>query len=321
VVDHGNEKVKEEFTAIFHFALHGAAALERLAGADDESKVVRTELRVVVGRVCVGVTGRGQDGGALDARLQSLLPESQLLQLVQTVLLGLAVDDGVLQDGSGGGVNDGLTSAVVVAAVLEGPVVALLAELETGVVVALVQVLENGRENLGLLVGQVYPLVGRLEELAAAGCLKPGRVGQDVFVCGEEALLVSYGDCDDGAEDHVSEMAREEWWRRGEETNLPMLGEGVAEGEAIWAILSAVFDDGVLNEAFFMCWDIDLLVRCLETLSFLERLPPETLSFLDRLPAEMLSCRLRLENMVDVEVGVGVEVEVEMEMGGKSPRW
>jgi hypothetical protein len=48
-------------------------------------------------------------------------------------------------------------------------------------------------------------------------------------------------------------MAREEWWRRGEETNLPMLGEGVAEGEAIWAILSAVFDDGVLNEAFFMC--------------------------------------------------------------------
>jgi hypothetical protein len=67
------------------------------------------------------------------------------------------------------------------------------------VVVALVQVLENGRENLGLLVGQVYPLVGRLEELAAAGCLEPGRVGQDILVCSEEALLVSNGDGDDGA--------------------------------------------------------------------------------------------------------------------------
>ena len=78
----------------------------------------------------------------------------------------------------------------------------------------------------------------------------------------------------------------------------------MAEGEAIWAILSAVLDDGVLNEAFFMCWEMDLLVRCLETLSFLERLPPETLSFLDRLPAEMLSWRLRLENMVDVRVWV-----------------
>jgi hypothetical protein len=77
-----------------------------------------------------------------------------------------------------------------------------------------------------------------------------------------------------------------------------MLGEGVAEGEVMWAMRSAVFDDGVLNEAFFMCWDIDLLVRCLETLSFLERLPPETDSFRDRLPAEMLSWRLRLENMV-----------------------
>jgi hypothetical protein len=87
-----------------------------------------------------------------------------------------------------------------------------------------------------------------------------------------------------------------------------MLGEGVAEGEVMWAMRSAVFDDGVLNEAFFMCWDIDLLVRCLETLSFLERLPPETDSFLDRLPAEMLSWRLRLENMADVDVDVGVGV-------------
>ena len=208
MVDHGDKEVEEEFAAVFHFALHGAAALEGLAGADDEGKVVGAELRVVVGRVCVGVTGGGEDGGALDARLQSLLPERQLLELVQTVLLGLAVDDRVLQDGAGGGVDDGLAGAVVVAAVLEGPRVALLAELETGVVVALVQVLENGRKDLGLLVGQVDALVGGLEELAAAGCLEPGRVRQDVLVGGEEALLVADRDCDDGAEGVVSYVIR-----------------------------------------------------------------------------------------------------------------
>jgi hypothetical protein len=307
VVDHGNKQVEEEFTAVFHFALHGAAALEGLAGADDESKVVRAELRVVVGRVGVGVTGGGEDGGALDARLQSLLPERKLLELVQAVFLGLAVDDGVLEDGTGGGIDNGLAGAVVVAAVLEGPGVALLVELETGVVVALVEVLEDGREDLWLLVGQVYALVGRVEELAAAGCLEPGRVGQDILVCSEEALLVSNGDGDDGAGEVLAGCmdGEEELWTWGE-TDLPMLGEGVAEGEVMWAMRSAVLDDGVLNEAFFMCWDIDLLVRCLETLSFLERLPPETDSFLDRLPAEMLSWRLRLENMVDVDVGVGV---------------
>jgi hypothetical protein len=57
----------------------------------------------------------------------------------------------------------------------------------------------------------------------------------------------------------------------------------------------------VLNGAFFMCCEIDLLARCFETLSFLVRLPDETLSFLDRLPAEMLSCLLRLENIVNVD--------------------
>lgn len=102
VIYHGNEQVEEQLTAVFHLVLHRTAALESVARTDDERKVVRTELRVVVRCVGVGVTGRSQDGRALDARLQSLLAKSQLLQLLQPILLSLAVDHCVLQDGSCG---------------------------------------------------------------------------------------------------------------------------------------------------------------------------------------------------------------------------
>lgn len=143
VVYHGNEQIEEQLTAIFHFVLHRTAALEGVARTDDECKVVRTELGIVVWGVGVGVASRCQDGRALDARLQALLAKSQLLQLLQSVLLSLAVDHCVLQDGASRRVDHCLVRAVVVATVLKSPGVALLVELETRVVVALVEVLEN----------------------------------------------------------------------------------------------------------------------------------------------------------------------------------
>lgn len=176
MIYHGNEQVEEQFTAIFHLVLHCAAALESVAGTDDECQVVRTKLGVVVGCVGVGVTGRCQDGRALDTRLQSLLAKSQLLQLLQSVLLSLAVDHSVLQNGAGRRVDHCLVRTVVVAAIFEGPGVALLVELEARIVVALVEVLQNRRENLGLLIRQIDALVGGLVELATACSLEVGRV-------------------------------------------------------------------------------------------------------------------------------------------------
>lgn len=143
VVDHGNEQVEEQLTAILHLVLHRAAALEGVARTDDEREVVSTELGVVVGCVGVGVTGRSEDCRALNARLQPLFAKSQLLELLEPVLLSLAVDHGVLQDGSCRGVDHCLVGAVVVTTVLKGPGVALLVELEARVVVTLVQVLED----------------------------------------------------------------------------------------------------------------------------------------------------------------------------------
>lgn len=63
-----NEQVKEKLTApSLHLQLHGAAALEGAAAADDEGEVVGAELGVGVGGVGVGVAGGGEDGAALDA--------------------------------------------------------------------------------------------------------------------------------------------------------------------------------------------------------------------------------------------------------------
>jgi len=87
----------------------------------------------------------------------------------------------------------------VVGGVFELVAVAPLVVLEPRVVVPLVQVLEHGGEDLGLVVGQVDPLRAGLEELAAADCLEPGRVAQDVFVGGEETLLAADAEGDDGA--------------------------------------------------------------------------------------------------------------------------
>ena len=97
MIDHGDEQVEEEFAAILHLVLHCATALEGVSGSDDEREVVCTELRVVVRSVGVCVTGRRQDSRALNARLKALLLQSKLLQFLQSILVGLTIDDSLFQ--------------------------------------------------------------------------------------------------------------------------------------------------------------------------------------------------------------------------------
>jgi hypothetical protein len=44
MVTHSNEEVKEQCTALLHLELHGAALLEVVTAADDESKVLGSKL-------------------------------------------------------------------------------------------------------------------------------------------------------------------------------------------------------------------------------------------------------------------------------------
>jgi hypothetical protein len=73
VIAQRDEQVEEQLRATgHHLHLHGAAALESSTAADDESKVVGSQLGVCVWGVGVGVAGRGEDCAALDAGFCSL---------------------------------------------------------------------------------------------------------------------------------------------------------------------------------------------------------------------------------------------------------
>lgn len=73
VVAERDEQVKEQLApAVEHLQLHGAAALEGRAAADDEREVVGAQLGVCIGRVGVSIPGGREDGAALDAGLCSL---------------------------------------------------------------------------------------------------------------------------------------------------------------------------------------------------------------------------------------------------------
>ena len=69
---------------------------------------------------------------------------------------------------------------------------------EAGVVVAFVEVLEDGGEDFGDFFGEGNSFGGGLEELAADDCGEEGGSRENVFVGGEEALFGADAEGDDG---------------------------------------------------------------------------------------------------------------------------
>lgn len=100
-------------------------------------------------------------GMAREGLTEPLLAQSDALQVVQSVFDSSTVDDGVLEQlGSGGLVENG---RLVLALDLPG-VAPLVVDQPRGVVI-LVQVLEDGREDLRLLVCDRDALSRRLHVL------------------------------------------------------------------------------------------------------------------------------------------------------------
>ena len=80
--------------------------------------------------------------------------------------------------------------AIVVAGrVFKLPCVLAFVVLQTGVVIAFVEVFEDGGEDLGGLLGKVDAVRGRFEELAAGDGGEEGRGREDGGVGGKEALF------------------------------------------------------------------------------------------------------------------------------------
>ena len=95
MIAHRHKQVKEQFTPIFHFHLHGSAPLESLTTSDDQGKVMSAEPRFSVWRVVISIASRSQDHVDLDTGLKALFPKSKTFQLVQAELLGSAVHHSV----------------------------------------------------------------------------------------------------------------------------------------------------------------------------------------------------------------------------------
>lgn len=153
--------------------------------------------------------------GKKSSRLtKSLLPQRYPLQLLEAILLPSAVDDGILEQRAfsaalmivDGGVVPRPARAVAVVGGLQLPRVAPLAVHKPRVVVALVEVLEHRREDLGRLVGQGeaaalgHGAVGVVLLLVQQDVGEVGGTGEDVLVGGKDALVGADDEGDDGAD-------------------------------------------------------------------------------------------------------------------------
>lgn len=128
------------------------------------------QLRIIIRGIRICISRTRENRAALNARLQPLLPQRQPFQVVQSIPVGGAIKHRVFQQHLSSAVVEesglGIASAVVLS-LLEFPGVAAFVVEEAGVVVAFVEVFEDGGKYLGEFLGEVDSFCGGFEELAA----------------------------------------------------------------------------------------------------------------------------------------------------------
>lgn len=123
---------------------------------------------------------------------KTLLAKSNPLEFLQAVLLSSAVDDRVLQElAFDAVVVDGGLVADLLRGRLELPRVTLLIVDEARIVVALVEIFEDRREDLGLFIRQGDLLALRVKHLVLHHGLEEWRNTEHVLMCGKDALLLT----------------------------------------------------------------------------------------------------------------------------------
>ena len=166
-------------------------------------------------------------------------------------------------------VVDGGFGAIAVGSVFEFPRVSTFVEEQAGVIVAFVEVFEDGGEYFGDLFGQIDSLGGGLEKLTAADGGEERRCGEDVLMSCEEALLRADTEGNDGRSQIATRVISEH--------SAQPLVKGrwtYAATEGFSGFLD--LDMSLFFEAVTCCWkdllvdlliDTDLPARCLEKLS------------------------------------------------------
>lgn len=123
---------------------------------------------------------------------KTLLSESELLQVRQTIALSSAVDDGIFEQVTlnASEIDCALDpGAVLVCGGLEFPRVAALVVRHSRKVVSLVEVLEDRAEYLRLLVRESNALGRRVHVRISEGMSEERTGAEDVFVGSKESLF------------------------------------------------------------------------------------------------------------------------------------
>lgn len=311
VVAESDKQVKEQLRAsVVHLELHSSATLEGTARADDEGEIVGSQLRVCVGSVGVGVSGRGEDGAALDTRFfkgkhvswfdgnemerltESLFAKCQLLQLIQPILFSRTVNDSILEKITihTTMIDSALDcSTLFFSSGLNLPRVASLVVHQTRVVVTLVEILEHRAKDLGLLVGKGDALGGGVHVPVSKSVAEEGAATEDVFVSGKEALFSTDDESDDGRSQVADDVRTVIFMKRDNGyTYFPMAVSSLAV--AVEAVVGLRWRDScrrLVTPLSLLKEELDLL-----TLWLLEKLLLED------------SCRLDEENMLAAVEGI-----------------
>lgn len=140
------------------------------------------------------------DGGGEPT--EALLPQRDSLEFLEPVSISSAIDDCVLEKVAiGSMVIDGRLSATIILKLFDLPRVSLLVVDQARIVVPFVHVLQDGGEDFRFLISQVDALVVRrvcIHVHVRQVALEPRRCTQDIFVGGEDALVSSDNEGDNG---------------------------------------------------------------------------------------------------------------------------
>ncbi len=132
---------------------------------------------------------------------KTLLAQRDALQLLEAILLGGAVDCRVLQKlALDAVVIDGSLGATIFASLLQLPRVPLLVVDQARIVIGLVKILEDGREDLGFFVGQRDLLGLRVHHLVLQDALEEGRGSEDILVGCKDPLFLADDEGNDGGD-------------------------------------------------------------------------------------------------------------------------
>lgn len=88
MITHRHKKIKKHLPPTLHLHLHSPTVLKRPPTPDNQRKIMRTQLRLGVWRVRIGISRTGEDRAALDARVEALFTEGEAFQRLDTVFFG-----------------------------------------------------------------------------------------------------------------------------------------------------------------------------------------------------------------------------------------